>query len=131
MIIKPISLKVIHDVCVEITIPQIYLNNGQMHTLAFELTKPLEQMFKTRTGKETVVIINGVDGNKIALETRAGNRFFSDRLFLCRSYRLIYGNDGAANSHNTSGGVEHFINLDTPRTALPYNPHGLDTPVEL
>ena len=128
MIIRPIGIAVTPGTSVNITIPEIYLRNGKIDTLLFELTEPQRVIFLTREGNEPVTIINGVGGTTIALETSSANRFFSDRLFLGFKYRLKYGNDGAAISDNTAGAVEHFINLNTPNFAKPYNPQGLTTP---
>jgi len=121
--IHPIDITVTSGSSVVITIPEVFLRNGKHYSLLFELTPPeLVKFHDLITGSEVVKIKNGVSGDAYVLMCSAGNIFYADRLHLGRCYRLRYGNNAPENTAGTSGGVKHFINLDTPRCARGYDP---------
>ncbi|MCL2405294.1 MAG: hypothetical protein FWC92_07085, partial [Defluviitaleaceae bacterium] len=90
----------------------------------FLLTFATFQFYKKHTAARTeqVYIIIGASGTAMPLLTRLGNIFYSDRLILCRDYRIAYGNNGLP------AGIPHFINFNTPKCTAAYNPAGIPTP---
>jgi len=122
-LLRPIDITVTSGTSVVITIPEVFLRNGRHYSLLFDLTGPELVKFRDLIeGNEVVTIKNGVSGNACVLMCSSGNIFYADRLHLGRCYRLRYGNNGPANTGGTSGGVRHFIALNTPRCARGFDP---------
>lgn len=116
MCVKPIDITVSSGSYVIITVPAMYLTKGCVNTLRFCLTKPDWVKYKTIIGNEIVYIQNGVNGENYQLEDKAGDVFYADKLLENYEYRIVFGNNGI-------GGVQHFLNLNTPKCARGYDPN--------
>lgn len=123
MKIRPIEFDVVSGTSATITIPPQFLKNGKFFDLEFCLSKPDWVKFRDLIeGIEVVFIKNGCTGISYVLENSTGNIFYSDRLHLGFCYRIRWGNNGPASTAGTTGGVQHFINLNTPCCARGFDP---------
>lgn len=121
--IRPIDLTIISGTSVTITIPPQFLKNGKFFDLEFCLSEPDRVAFRDLIeGIEVVTIQNGVSGVSYVLENSTGNTFYSDRLHIGFCYRLKWGNNGPSIQTGQESGIAHFINLNTPCCARPYDP---------
>ena len=122
----PIDVVVVPSTSFTVVIPEIDLENGDVHTLVYQLTRPEEIKADSATGTEQVFIQNGAGGTSYPLGTLLGNIFYADRLILCKKdpkkYRIAFANNGFP------AAVQHFECLNTPKIANPYNPGNVTVP---
>ena len=121
MNVKPIKLVVNPSKDVIITVPKMCLKNGCHLNLCFILHCENLEEYRKITGIEVVKIQNGENGKIYILEDNKANIFYADLLLLNYKYRLRFGNNGAVDI-NGKGGLGHFLNLNTPCCARPYDP---------
>ena len=115
MKLKPIKLEVSPGTKVTIIVPDVHLHKGKEFDLVFFLTCPAAQTYSTITSTEAVYIQTG--GVDYQLLDKAADIFYGGLLHRDRCYRIRFGNNGLP------GKVKHFINLDSPRCARPYDPN--------
>jgi len=129
--IKPIDITVVSGTSVVITVPSQFLTDGKPFNMLFCLSQP--DMVKYRdliVGTEVVTIKDGVSGNAYVVEDKRADIFYADLLEIGRIYRLVWGNNGAANTTGTTGHVGHFICLNSPCCARRYNPANNTIPIQ-
>lgn len=114
--LNPIDITVASGTSLIVIIPEIALDNGDVRTLKFCLTKAEKAKLKTAVGTEQVLIQNGVGGTSYPLLTRLANLFYADRLRLCYEYRIAFGNNGLPSA------TQHFINFNTPKCSWGVDP---------
>ena len=111
--VMPIALSVVSGQTITIIIPAIELRNLKIISLLFKLHSEDKELFKNNLqGNEVVQIQNGIGGPIYVVEDRAGNILYSDKLFLCRVYRLIFGNNGPISV--SAGVLPHFLCFNSP-----------------
>ena len=121
MNVKPIKLVVDCGKSVIVTVPKMCLKNGCHLNLCFILKCENLEEYRKITGIEIVKIQNGENGKVYILEDNKANVFYADLLLLRYDYRLRFGNNGATDKDG-KGGLGHFLNLNTPCCARPYDP---------
>lgn len=127
--VEPIDITITSGTSVVITIPPVFLKDGCHLNLLFCLTRPDFVKFKDLiTGTEVVTIKNGVAGDEYVLEDKKADIFYADSLCIGYCYRLVWGNNGPANTQGTTGLVGHFLNLNTPCCARKFNPANTTIP---
>ena len=119
---QPIDVTVVPSTSFTVVIPEIDLENGDVHTLIYKLTRPEQIKADSAVGTEQVFIQNGAGGTSYPLGTLLGNIFYADRLIIGREYRIAFGNNGFP------AAVQHFECLNTPKVANPYNPGNATIP---
>lgn len=128
--LKPIDITVVSGTSVTITIPEIFLRKGKIHTLVFCLTEAEFVKFKSVIGTEVVLIQNGAGGISYVLEDNSGDIFYADKLLIGFEYRIKFGNNGPAVQTGSVGLISHFINLNTPCCSRAYDPGNTTVPAD-
>ena len=125
--IRPISIVAVSGSFVTIIIPAIELKPKKAVNLCFALySEDKETFFNSLQGNEPVQIQNGLGSAAnpapvYIVENRIGDVFYSDKLFLNRIYRLVFGNNGAVSApadlvppETAVGGLGHFLCYNSP-----------------